>query len=58
MTIRSTFYTSKTKQGGHYTHNVTLKCIRLTIVAVQWQWWLHIMSVFVDLGTQREKHIG
>ena len=42
------------------TYNTTLRRVRGTIVAVQKQWVLHKMSVFVALGIQhamRMRHI-
>ena len=43
---------SNTKQYKQCICNVTLRRVRTTIVAVEKQWFLHILSVFVSLGIQ------
>jgi hypothetical protein len=38
-------------------YDVTLRRVRATIVAVEKQWVLHIMTVFAALGIQHTMHI-
>ena len=38
------------KQDGQCTYNVTLRRVRATIIVVEKQWILHVLSVFVALG--------
>jgi len=43
---------------GQCTNSATLRCIRATTVAVEKQYVLQIVRVFVALGTQREMRMG
>ena len=47
----------KLEQDRQHMYNVTLRCICATIVAVEKQYILNILSVFVALVTQHAKHM-
>ena len=52
--------TAKTEQERQCTYSVTLRSVRPTIPAVEQQWVLHNLSVFIALGIQhamRMRHI-
>jgi len=40
------------------TYNVTPRCVRATIVALEKQWVLHILNVYVALGFQYAMRMG